>query len=56
MALTLVRNNEFAQQIKNQLPDKSQGRIVGEKFCECLGGYAACDLLRKIFLRLSGHN
>jgi hypothetical protein len=23
--------------------------MTGGRFCECLGGYAACGLLRKIF-------
>jgi hypothetical protein len=32
----------------------SYGRIIDESFCECLGGYAACGLLRKNSHRLSG--
>ncbi len=33
--------------------NKLQGRINGESFRECLGGYAACGLLRENFHRLS---
>jgi hypothetical protein len=36
------------------MPTKSQGRIIGESFRECLGGYAAGGLLRENFHRLSG--
>ncbi len=34
--------------------NKLLGRINGESFRECLGGYAACGLLRENFHRLSG--
>jgi hypothetical protein len=34
------------------MPGKSYARIIGESFRECLGGYAACGLLRKNFHRL----
>jgi len=33
----------------------SNDRIIGESFRECLGGNAACGLLRKNFHRLSCH-
>ncbi len=32
----------------------NQDRINGKSFRECLGGYAACGLLRENFYRLSG--
>ena len=28
-------------------PESDYGLIIGERFSECLGGYAACGLLRK---------
>jgi hypothetical protein len=36
------------------MPGKPYDRIIGESFRECLGGYAACGLLRENFHRLSG--
>ena len=33
-----------------------EGQIIGESFRECLGGYAACGLLRENFHRLSAHS
>ncbi len=34
-------------------PESDYGRIIGESFRECLGGCAACGLLRKNFPQLS---
>jgi hypothetical protein len=36
------------------LYQSSYGWVIGKSFCECLGGCAACGLLRKNFHRISG--
>jgi hypothetical protein len=36
-------------------PESDYGRMIGGSFCECLGGCAACGLLRKNFPQSSAH-